>query len=1005
MFEKNVRLLGEKLSLYLSEINKVKESDTKVFEVVDSKTDVPTLKANINDRELFIHSKYNPKQEAERIVNNLDSTIIEKDHVIFFGVGLGYHIELFAEKYPQKTFSIVEPHAEVFLHFMQNKLLNNFPLHRLLSIYIKSEEITMLDYLTSIVLKDSTAIIVLPTYERIFKEEVASFFTVYQKALKMTRTTFLAKKAFGKRWIINSLMNLPTTLSTENILDKKDFFEGKPLIIASAGPSLHEDMKYLKYIKENGLAYIFAVGSANKSFIAHNLMPDAVVTYDPQPNNFNVFRELISLEHKNIPMIYGTSVGFETINQYNGPLFHFVNSADTVTNYYLDKEIGKYDVQDATTIALIALQLANLLNAGPIIFAGQNLAFKNDRYYAQGIKYARWQGEVRESIEGKKLIKTIDVYGNDILTNENLSFMRQDIEKYLQNHPHLNVINTTKGGAAIKGAAFEPIEEVIKKYLTTKVVDQKWYEASNIKNDDFRKKQVIRVERNIEELYGLLDTCLSLLQKINKLMNNKKYKHIESTFNDLNKQFNRALKNRFYISFIHPVLSTDFDNLSMSLQKLSMEQNQLVKINSILKLYNNYLLSADELLYEMVVHLQKEVHPAILESSDNMYFYPHNDGVFEYEGDWQRETIVFNDFSRIKKARTLSKSVSTMSEKKGAKIKFRFEGTSLQIFAQKHNDFTNNVKLSINGTEKTVRTKELKLKYLTSPKINKKVFEIKALKYDIYDVCIELLEDEAFHFEGVAINNDGRIYHIDEVTAFEQLTVGKKIRCHISGVDEHGNALIESLGKVITKQMPLNSYDRSYDFYIEKVFEDDQGRSKFISNRNLGIVTAKYNDKDLQIKLNYIPVINSKETNDNIQLKSSPFYETKTNKWDAYKAFNKLNGIGNCWATTRGTLSGWLEVSFNKPTNIHCYTLVSQDYWAYFDSAKRMPKDWILEGWNENDNKWESIDKRNNITSWSVREKKSFLIDNVREYSRYRFRFESNNGDPEFLAIGEIEIV
>lgn len=117
MFEKNVRLLGEKLSLYLSEINKVKESDTKVFEVVDSKTDVPTLKANINDRELFIHSKYNPKQEAERIVNNLDSTIIEKDHVIFFGVGLGYHIELFAEKYPQKTFSIVEPHAEVFLHF------------------------------------------------------------------------------------------------------------------------------------------------------------------------------------------------------------------------------------------------------------------------------------------------------------------------------------------------------------------------------------------------------------------------------------------------------------------------------------------------------------------------------------------------------------------------------------------------------------------------------------------------------------------------------------------------------------------------------------------------------------------------------------------------------------------------------------------------------------------------------------------------------------------------
>src|SRR5690606_5650412 len=112
---------------------------------------------------------------------------------------------------------------------------------------------------------------------------------------------------------------------------------------------------------------------------------------------------------------------------YPGPLFHFVNSADTVTNFYLGKEQDEFDVQDATTISLVALQIASLLGANPIILAGQNLAFKNERYYAEGIKHGNWKGEVRKDREGHSIVTTKDVYGNEIETNESLANMRKDI--------------------------------------------------------------------------------------------------------------------------------------------------------------------------------------------------------------------------------------------------------------------------------------------------------------------------------------------------------------------------------------------------------------------------------------------------------------------------------------------------------------------------------------------------------------------------------------------------
>lgn len=1004
MFEKNVRLLGDKLSPYLVEMNKVIESETQVFEVVDSKTDVPTLKVNIDGRELFLHSKYNPIQEAERLVNHMDPSVLEKDHVIFFGVGLGYHIEQFAKKYPQKTFSIVEPHAEVFLRFLENRKLEIDFINHLVSIYIQSETVTLLEYLTQLssTMKSNTALFILPAYERLFKEKVKHFFEVYKDALKMTQSNVIATQAFSKRWVINSLLNLPTTLTTQNILEKKEYFAGKPIIIAAAGPSLYEDLEHLKYIKDKGLAYIFAVGSANKAFIANGIFPDAVLTYDPQPHNVNVFKELIASGRTDIPMIYGTSVGFETIEAYPGPLFHFVNSADTVTNFYLGKEQDEFDVQDATTISLVALQIASLLGANPIILAGQNLAFKNERYYAEGIKHGNWKGEVRKDREGHSIVTTKDVYGNEIETNESLANMRKDIENFLQSHPDLNVINTTKGGAEIKGAPFEKIEDVINKYLTEKVVAKEWFENSDKNITNITIKQVRILERELEKMYGLYDSCMRILGKLNDLKTSSNLQQINKLVKDFYKNFNQILKNRFYISFILPIIKNDFEQVNNIIRTTKEELNLVKKVETINLVYSNYLYMVQEIFNELLVYIKEFVHPEIVPLKEDASFYSFNDGALHYEGNWSFETIAFSDYEKNDKKFVIRRTISKMSSERGSKIKFYFKGTMLQVYTQTGFDFSNNIRITIDGVEKYIKTKENKYRFQLSPKYYQRVFEIKSLKNELHEVCIELLTDEPFHFQGISINKGGRVYHIDEVKTVNDIKIGKRIRCNVKKVDELGFSQISSLGEVVVPSMDIDKTGIESDFYVEIVSKLSDDQYIAVANRNIGITKLKY--ENIEFILNKIPILQSNRSNI-VEISCSSFHQTEKDTWDVYKAFNKkLESDKNAWASLKGVTNGWIKFKFSNPMNISCIAITAQPEFNHKTlNYRRSPLHWLFEA-KEND-QWITLFEDTNSNNWLGNVKNIYKFKNDKYYTEYKITIVKNNGDPNFVSIGEIELI
>src|SRR5690606_4313827 len=325
--------------------------------------------------------------------------------------------------------------------------------------------------------------------------------------LQEKRNELVTNAAFQKRWTINSIKNFSYVLNTPNILhdvDKKAF-EGKPAVIVAAGPSLSEEFENLKHIKEHGLAYIFSVGSAINALIEHGIYPDAACTYDPQEHNYRVIQILKDRKINNVPLIFGSSVGYETLENYPGPMLHTLISQDTIASQLLkhNEEENIEIINDAPSIAVVTFQILSKLNVSQIILVGQNLSYKDNKLYAKGIQYDHMQTTFTDD-EMKKMTLIENVHGNLVRTNDGFTSMRKQLEIYIRTFPQIEVINTTKGGAKIEDTVFIPLEEVIKEKLTCKVVSEGWYMAESNYQMNYVRFKMQKVLRDMKQCERLL---------------------------------------------------------------------------------------------------------------------------------------------------------------------------------------------------------------------------------------------------------------------------------------------------------------------------------------------------------------------------------------------------------------------------------------------------------------------------------------------------------------------
>lgn len=584
----NREILRKKNRELLSEISSYENTQSfKDVVIEESKRGGLTLKVAIENKMQYVHSKYDPEKDAERFIEKIE--VNPEQHILFVGVGLGYHIERFHEQYPDVNYSIYEPRTEVMYAYLSIKKMSEGNLKNIIvgtdSEYL-SKEIDQLLIAT----KGKLQVITLPIYEKLYQKEIALIQQKAIEALKDKRNALAVNMSFQKRWTINAIKNFPTVLSTPNILhdiDKK-VFERKPAIIVAAGPSLNEEFENLRYIKENGLAYIFSVGSAINALIEHGIYPDAACTYDPSERNQFVIEKIKQQQIEKIPLIFGSSVGFETLENYPGEMYHMITSQDTVSPQLLDTTKSIDIVLDAPSIAVVTFQLLTQLKCNPIILVGQNLGFQKDKRYASGIEYDFVDNKLSESEKRTSLIIK-DVYGNNIQTDEGFNLMRQQLEMYIQSKLNTEVINTTKGGAQIKGTTFISLAEVIDHRLTNRVVESIRTLTTGIYDFNYAKNKVQKVSREISHCENSLTKLIELLKKIQRAIEMRKINTIEQRFIAFDKEFNKLKSNSFYSGFVEPMLKVQNEKLSEDSQMLRYEKNPVKKAEMVVESFGNFI--------------------------------------------------------------------------------------------------------------------------------------------------------------------------------------------------------------------------------------------------------------------------------------------------------------------------------------------------------------------------------------------------------------------------------
>jgi hypothetical protein len=266
---------------------------------------------------------------------------------------------------------------------------------------------------------------------------------------------------------------------------------------------------------------------------------------------------------------------------------HMLNSQDTVAPYYLRLKNGEASqkIYDSTTISVVLVQLLKHLGFDPIIFVGQNLAFRGEYRYARGIPY--YKPEVTDKWRLKAfLVEAVD--GTKVYTTEDYNHMRLELERVIAVCEQGDFINTTKGGAKIGGTTFTSLEKLIKHRLTRRVVNSDWFpEATCDYDPNHLSKQQELMDADYKQIGSIisrLEKALSLLESFGSRANTGQW---QKQINLFNRELKKLTRNRFYTVFIQPGRRVELELIAKNLDGLRPESELKNKGEQIVKLFRN----------------------------------------------------------------------------------------------------------------------------------------------------------------------------------------------------------------------------------------------------------------------------------------------------------------------------------------------------------------------------------------------------------------------------------
>lgn len=444
MFEKNLEAIdNQALKRRLSKLSPI-ETRIGISYCITPTNDYVILKDDVP-----IDDLNDPRGAASQMLaNNIKNEMGRNDTIVIFGLGLGYLLDEAFNKYSSKIY-IYEPDLNL-MHFV----LNNADMSEHLSsgrVFITNELDELINKISSTYLtQDKIEIVYLQNYAVIKNKELLLMTQQIFEACKTKMVDVNTITKFSKQWLINTLENISTINSTNAYLlsDIENKFVGQTALIAAAGPSLSDNIT--KILENRDKFVVIAVNKVAEYLVQHGINPDFVVHLDAR----NAEKTLLGIKGM-LPSINCITDIRSDINVFKlGFKKVFVNFSDS--DFFIKKLAKKNSYlrfyESGGSAATFALVAAIKLGFSKIIFAGLDLAFKDNVIYSYGETMNRLlQNEILVDNVRKNLVTVKSVTGENVYTREDYQAYIQHFATILKDLNYTEVYNITSFGAAIPG--------------------------------------------------------------------------------------------------------------------------------------------------------------------------------------------------------------------------------------------------------------------------------------------------------------------------------------------------------------------------------------------------------------------------------------------------------------------------------------------------------------------------------------------------------------------------
>lgn len=487
----NMKAIEQTKEYLFQKINEYKISDNDrkklIISTLTSKDEDRSLIITKDAKEYRMNSVYSPSHEANRWAaqfNLMNIGIVAS----MFGLGNGaYARELGSRLADKGALLIYEPSAEIFFYIMENYDITDILSATNISITVEGiNDIEFMNLLGNHVdwlnIRSQIACSY-PNYDILFPDNMKRFYKLLQDNNDKVVINKNTDVAISRVLIDNSIKNLSCIQGNNLVMDLVGIFpEDVPAIIVSAGPSLDKNITETK--KAKGKAVIFAVDSAVKYLLAQDIVPDFIVTLDPNKS----IKHLKDPRCRDIPIFSRIEARPANLKS-NSKRIVFYNLEGYIKTLFmkLGKTVGT--LNSGGSVATGAFSICETLGFKRIILVGQDLAYSGDYTHAGGKNVdVSNAGELTEIVE--------DINGNPIKTRCDWYIYLRWFNEAVELFDGEEVIDATEGGAKIKGTTVLTLSDAIEKYCMGTVDCEQI--ISNLK-PSFDEREIHEISRFIKE--------------------------------------------------------------------------------------------------------------------------------------------------------------------------------------------------------------------------------------------------------------------------------------------------------------------------------------------------------------------------------------------------------------------------------------------------------------------------------------------------------------------------